>query len=58
MTIGGKVIEGGMLWVPDHAEVAKRYQNANRVIDLTDYQVVVPVLIGMTHAQARGSTNR
>jgi hypothetical protein len=31
---------------PDHAEAAKQFQDANRVIDLAGYQVVVPVLIG------------
>ena len=31
---------------PDHAEAAKQFQDATRVIDLAGYQVVVPVLIG------------
>jgi len=31
---------------PDHTEAASQFQDANRVITLGDYQIVVPVLIG------------
>jgi hypothetical protein len=31
---------------PDHKEAADQFQDANRVITLGNYQIVVPVLIG------------
>lgn len=31
---------------PDHTEAASQFRDANRVITLGDYQIVVPVLIG------------
>jgi hypothetical protein len=41
----------GQLWIalqtrPDHVEAANQFQDANRIIDLGGYQIVVPVLIG------------
>jgi hypothetical protein len=31
---------------PDHAEAASQFRDANRVITIGDYEIIVPVLIG------------